>query len=125
MKDLVRLLFDILNSSIIRKSYFISDGREYDTKTFAAITKKVLKNKTIKITVPPLIIKQLAFSLEKMFGLWGVIPTLNSDKYKVLSSTNWRCETEPLQTDFGFVAEYDLERGIRETIDWYKTQHWL
>jgi UDP-glucose 4-epimerase len=125
VKDLTRLIFDALRSSITGKSYFISDGREYDTKTFAVIAKKILKKRTIKITVPPIIVKQLAFSLEKIFRLWGTIPTLNTDKYRVLSSTNWRCETEPLQTDFGFIAEYDLEKGIRETIDWYKTQHWI
>jgi UDP-glucose 4-epimerase len=125
VKDLVRLIFDTLKSPIIRKSYFISDGREYDTKTFASITKMILKKRTIKVTVHPVIVKHLASGIEKMFSLWGAIPTLNTDKYKVLSSINWRCETEPLQTDFGFIAEYDLERGIRETIDWYKTQHWL
>jgi nucleoside-diphosphate-sugar epimerase len=125
VKDLVRLIFDALNSPIVRKSYFISDGKEYDTKTFAAITKKILKRKTVKITVPSVIVKQLAFGLEKLYGLWGTIPTLNTDKYNVLSSTNWRCETDPLQHDFGFIAEYDLEKGVSETIDWYKTEHWL
>ena len=125
VKDLVRLIFDTLTSPIVMRSYFVSDGREYDTKTFAAITKKILQKKTIKITVPSIIVKQLAFGLEKLFGLWGTIPTLNTDKYKVLRSTNWRCETEPLQRDFGFIAEYDLEKGVSETIDWYKSEHWL
>jgi len=125
VKDLVRLLFDALKSPIVRSSYFVSDGREYDTQTFAAITKKILQKKTLKITVPPVVVKQLAFGLEKLFGLWGAIPTLNTDKYNVLRSTNWRCETDPLQRDFGFIAEYDLEKGVSETIDWYKTEHWL
>jgi nucleoside-diphosphate-sugar epimerase len=125
VKDLVRLIYDALASPIVRKSYFISDGWEYDTKTFAAITKRILQKRTVKVTVPRVIVKRLASSLEKIYGLWNVIPTLNTDKYNVLSSINWRCETEPLQTDFGFVAEYDLEKGIRETINWYKTEHWL
>jgi len=125
VKDLVRLIFDALKSPIVRRSYFISDGKEYDTKTFAAITKKILQRKTVKITVPSGIVKQLAFGLEKIFGLFGTIPTLNTEKYRVLSSTNWRCETDPLQHDFGFIAEYDLEKGVSETIDWYKTEHWL
>jgi len=125
VKDLVRLIYDALVSPIVRKSYFISDGWEYDTKTFAAITKSILQKRTVKVTVPRVIVKRLASSLEKIYGLWNVIPTLNTDKYNVLSSINWRCETEPLQTDFGFVAEYDLEKGIRETINWYKTEHWL
>ena len=102
VKDLVRLIFDALESSIVRKAYFISDGREYDTETFASITKKVLNRKTIKIRVPSAIVKQLASGLEKFYGIWGGIPTLNKDKYNVLISKNWRCETEPLQNDFGF-----------------------
>ena len=125
VKDLARLMFDALKSSIVRRSYFISDGREYDTQTFVAIAKKILQKRTLKITVPSGIVKQLAFGLEKIFGLWNTIPTLNTDKYNVLRSVNWRCETEPLLHDFGFVAGYDLENGIRETIDWYKTEHWL
>jgi nucleoside-diphosphate-sugar epimerase len=125
VKDLVRLIFDAMNSNIVMRSYFVSDGREYDTQTFAAITKKILQRKTIKIKVPSVIVKHLAFGLEKLYGLWGTIPTLNTDKYNVLSSTNWRCETEPAQRDFGFIAEYDLEKGISETIDWYKSEHWL
>lgn len=125
VKDLVRLIYDALKSPIVRRCYFVSDGREYDTKTFARITKKVLRKKTVRITVPPGIVKQLAFGLEKLYGLWGGMPTLNSDKYNVITSSNWRCETEPLQRDFGFIAEYDLEKGVAEAIDWYKSEHWL
>ena len=125
VKDLVRLIFDALKSSIVRRSYFISDGREYDTQTFAAITKKILRKKTVRITVSAGIVKQLAAGLEKIYGLWGSIPTLNTDKYNVLSSRNWKCEVDPLQRDFGFIAGYDLEKGIAETINWYKTEHWL
>jgi nucleoside-diphosphate-sugar epimerase len=125
VKDLARLIFDAMQSKVVRKAYFVSDGREYDTQQFAAITKKVLQKKTIRVTIPAGFVKVLASGLEKFYGVWGAIPTLNSDKYKVLSSTNWRCETRPLQTDFGFVADYDLERGVEETINWYKTEHWL
>ena len=125
VKDLVRVIFDAAASPIVRKSYFVADGNEYDTKTFAEITKRILQKKTIKITVPAGIVKQLAFGLEKLCGLWGSMPTLNTDKYNVLSSVNWRCETGPLQKDFNFTAEYDLEKGVRETIEWYKKEKWL
>jgi UDP-glucose 4-epimerase len=125
VKDLARLMFDALESSILRQSYFVSDGKDYDTTTFSAITKKILQKKTLKITIPTAFVKHLAFGLEKLYSLWGTVPTLNADKYNVLSSVNWRCETEPLQRDFGFAAEYDLEKGVSETIEWYKKEHWL
>ena len=125
VKDLVRVIFDSAVSPVVRKSYFVSDGKEYDTQTFAEITKRILRKKTIKITVPSGIVRQLAFGLEKLYGLWGSMPTLNTDKYKVLSSINWRCETEALQQDFNFNADYDLEKGVQETIEWYRKQKWL
>ena len=125
VKDLVKVIFDALLSPIVRKSYFASDGKEYDTEQFAAIARKHLKKKTLRLVIPSGIVKQIAFSLEKIYGLWGQIPTLNSDKFKVLSSKNWKCETEPLEKDFGFTAEYDLDRGVAETIDWYKKNKWL
>ena len=125
VRDLVRVIFDAAASQIVRKSYFVSDGKEYDTQTFAAITKRILHKKTLRITVPSGIVRYLAFGLEKLYGIWGSIPTLNSDKYRVLSSNNWRCETGPLEKDFNFVAEYDLEKGVKETIEWYKKEKWL
>ena len=125
VKDLVRVIYLALESAIVRKSYFVSDGKEYDTKEFAAITKRILQKKTVKIVVPTPVVKYLALGLEKLYGLWGTIPTLNSDKFNVLSSQNWKCETEPLQKDFNFKADYDLEKGVMETIDWYKKEKWL
>jgi nucleoside-diphosphate-sugar epimerase len=125
VKDLVKLVYLALPSPVVRHAYFVSDGKEYDTETFSSITKKILNKKTIKITVPSPVVKHLAYGLEKVFGLWGVIPTLNTDKYNVLSSRNWRCEVDPLKVDFGFTADYDLEKGVRETIEWYKKEKWL
>jgi nucleoside-diphosphate-sugar epimerase len=125
VKDLVRVIFDAISSSIIRKAYFVSDGNEYDTVSFAAITKRHLNKKTLRLTVPPSVVKGIALLLEKSYGIFGKIPTLNTDKYKVMSSTNWRCEVDPLQNDFDFKARYDLEKGVKETLDWYRKEGWL
>ncbi len=125
VRDLVRLIFDALESAVVRKAYFVSDGKEYDSVTFAAITKKHLGKKTLSFTVPSGLVKAISISLEKVYGIWGGTPTLNSDKYNVLSSTNWKCETAPLRSDFNFQALYDLDTGVKETLEWYKKEGWL
>ncbi len=125
VKDLVRLVLDAATSPIYRKAYFASDGKEYDTVEFATITKKHLGKKTVKLVIPAGIVKYLASGLESVFALWGQTPTLNRDKYSVLASKNWRCETTPLQSELGFTADYDLDKGVSETIQWYKTHGWL
>lgn len=125
VKDLVRIIFDAMTSGVVRKAYFVSDGNEYEGETFAAITKGVMGKRTLRFTVPLPLVRLIAVAGEKIAGLWGTIPTLNTDKYNVLRSTNWRCETGPLQTDFDFKAEYDLQKGVEEAVAWYKKEGWL
>jgi nucleoside-diphosphate-sugar epimerase len=125
VKDLVRLIFDAMLSGISRKSYFVSDGKEYNTAEFAAIVKKALNKKTVRLTIPKYLVKGIAFALEKSYALVGAIPTLNTDKYKIISSINWRCETDPAASDFNFKPEYDLEKGVEEALNWYKSEGWM
>jgi nucleoside-diphosphate-sugar epimerase len=124
--DLVRVAFDALESKEVRKAYFISEGAVYTNDEYAAIVKKILgKKRTLKLKVPLFLVKGIAVSLDTVFGWFGKSPTLNRDKYNILSATNWKCETDPLVTDFNFQAAYNLERGMREAIEWYKKEGWL
>jgi nucleoside-diphosphate-sugar epimerase len=125
VKDLVRLIFDAAESGIRNGAYFVSDGNEYSSKTFSEITKRVLRKKTLSFVVPSGLVRRIAWSLEKLYALWGATPTLNTDKYNVISSSNWRCEFQPLKRDFNFEAEYDLEKGVSDVIEWYKNEGWL
>lgn len=125
VRDLVRLVFLAIASSHVNKAWFVSDGKEYPSEMFADITKKALGKRTFRFTVPLFLVRTIAVVGENVASLWGTIPTLNTDKYNVLRSTNWRCEVTPLEQDFGFKAEYDLEKGVAETLDWYKKEKWL
>ena len=125
VRDLVRVIYDALPSAVIRKSYFVTDGNEYDTELFSFIAKKHLNKKTVRLVFPPTLVKGIAYTLEKSLSLFGKMPTLNIDKYNIMCATNWRCEVEPLQHDFNFVAEYDLDKGVKETVEWYKKEGWL
>jgi nucleoside-diphosphate-sugar epimerase len=125
VRDLARLIFLALESPHVNKAWFVSDGKEYPSELFAEITRKALGKKTIRFTVPLFLVKAIAIMGEGVAGLWGGIPTLNTDKYNVLRSTNWRCEVGTLESDLGFKAEYELEKGVAETLAWYKKENWL
>ena len=125
VKDYVNLVFKAIESNIRNKAYFVADGQYYDSETFSKITKKVLNKKTIKIKVPISVVKGIAFLLENISKPFGKYPTLNKEKVYILEANNWICETEQLKTDFDFDAEYDLEKGVIETIEWYKKEKWL
>lgn len=125
VRDLARLVIDAAMSGIKEKSYFVTDGKEYDSREFAEITKKHLNKKTIKMTLPLWFVGGSAFVMEKMYGIWGRMPTLNTDKFNIMKSVNWTCQVDPLLKDFNFRAEYDLDKGVKEAIEWYRNEGWL
>ena len=125
VKDLVRLIFDALESPVAGKSYFVSDLNYYTATEFNTIIKKVLRKKTIRIVFPRTIVKIVAFLTEKIACITKVPPTLNTEKYKEISCKNWLCDSTPLVNDFGFYPEYDLIKGLTEALTWYKNKNML
>ena len=62
---------------------------------------------------------------EKTSAMRGKASTLNRDKFKIMRQRNWQCDVSEAQHDFGFNPRYDLEKGIDEAVDWYKSAGWL
>ena len=118
VKDLAKAVFLLIEKEITRKAYFVSDGNVYTSAEYANIVKKALgKKHTFKICLPVFVLKIICFVMDTVCGWFGKSPTLNRDKYNILKARNWICEIEPLQNDVNFGADYDLTRGIKETIE--------
>ncbi len=125
VKDLVRAIFTGIESSHVNKSYFVTDGNVYSGKTLAEIVKKHLNKKTLLLTVPLPVVRSIASVLEFFYGFAGKTPILNYEKINELSVVSWKCDVTPLKNDLNFTAEYNLERGLYEAIEWYKREKWL
>lgn len=123
--DLANIIIKALASDVVGKSYNISDGAVYSRSSLAANVRKALGKKTVTVNLPVPIIKGLAWSMERFYGLFNKIPTLNVDKIKELTALNWGCDIKNIQNDFGFVPQFGLEQGLNETINWYRKNNWL
>ena len=51
--------------------------------------------------------------------------TLNRDKYHIMKQRNWQCDITPAVRELGYKPAFDLERGVRLTVAWYKDNQWL
>lgn len=125
VKDLTRLTYLMLESDVINKSYFVADGNSYTSKDLAEIIKEILGKKCIKIVVPKIIVRWISYIAEPISRLMNKRTVLNPDKYIALTSRNWLCDTEKLKEDFNFIANYDLKKGLKETIKWYQSKQWI
>jgi nucleoside-diphosphate-sugar epimerase len=124
VKDLVRLIITIIETKRFdNKMYFINDGKCYSyTEVLSTIEKKLQKG-SIKIHVPQSIAMFVGllndvFLPEQKRGVWR-------DKVRELGATYWLCSNENCIKEYAFTPVYSLEKGMQETIDWYKTHGFL
>ena len=124
-KDLVEVCLKAFESEVSGKTYFVSDGKMYLDSEFAAITKQVLHKRTLKLKFPLFIVRWISAFLDSFGRMIGKQFTLNNDKFAILAARNWEYDIEDLKKDLDFDPKYDLQKGVEETIAWYKQEKWL
>jgi len=67
----------------------------------------------------------VTFFGEYIGRMTGKVTALNNDKYNILKQRNWRCDIQPAIDELDYHPQYQLEQGVKETIQWYKDNGWL
>ncbi len=126
IKDLTRVCFAALETPILQKIWFVADGDIYSSKDFSQLIQEVLQKKRIlSIRIPLFFVKVVSIFSGVLSKLTGKSSLLNPDKYKVMKQRNWTCDVSELEHELNFKPEYNLRKGLEETIDWYKKNGWL
>ena len=126
VKDVVQAVFLALDHGKTGRAYFLSDGKVYRSATFSNLIRRELGNPWwIRITAPIWILRIVTAVGDIIGRLSGKAIALNNDKYHILRQRNWRCDIQPAIDELGYQPQYDLERGVRGTIAWYKKEGWI
>lgn len=126
VKDLSRAVYLAIERGVNRRSYFATDGNVYSSRAFSDLIQKELGNPiVIHIKCPLFVLKVVSLFAEFVSSLLGRSSTLNTDKYKIMKQRNWQCDISPLKKELGYEPEYNLEKGVKEIIVWYKKEGWL
>lgn len=126
IKDVVQAIFLALEKGRNGRKYFLSDGLSYHINAFSTLTRYYLGNPIcIPINVSEKVLR-LGTRLGDIVGqVTGKPVLLNSDKYNILKQENWRCDIKPALEELGFQPQYNLVKGLKETVDWYQRNHWI
>lgn len=125
IKDLARLFIDATISTISRRTYFVSDGNVYDSKTFNQKVAKALNKSIFSLKVPVGFI-QLAAEIAQIYSkVTGVSTILDREKVNELKARSWAVDISPQIRDFNYQTAYPLDHALEETVAWYKQNNWL
>lgn len=126
VKDLVNALFAAIEKRVVHRTYLLSDGRTYESRAFSGLLQKEMGvERVVHVKAPLWLLRAVCRVEEIVSAATGKTPTLNSDKYKIMKQRNWQCSIAEAVEELGYRAEYDLKRGVRETVAWYKENNWI
>lgn len=126
VKDLVKVIFMAIEKKVVRRAYFVSDGRCYTAADFRRLVAGELGKKyVLPLHVPLWVLKGISAVAESGAAFLGKASTLNRDKYRIMKQRNWICDVSPLQQELDFSPDYDLEKGVKESVTWYRQNGWL
>lgn len=121
VEDLVRAMFDALESGVENRSYIISEPRAYTQKEFRAIVADALGKKWVIPVRLPLWAAWVASAAAEKIAKWQMkASTLNTDKFRIMRQRNWNADISPAVDEFGFNPQVDLREGIRRTVEAYR-----
>lgn len=122
VRDLVGAIFAAIDKGITDGSTFnVTDGQVYSSREFSDLIQKELGVKhVLHITAPLWLLKVISVVSEQWGKLMGKPSTLNRDKYKIMAQRDWTCDIEPLLNTLEYHPQWQLERGVKETIAWWK-----
>lgn len=124
--DLVEAAFLAMERGSRGSAYFLSDGHSYDSRRFSDLLQQEMGVRhVVRLTVPLWVLRAVCFVAERLARLRNAPSTLNMDKYNILKQRNWNCDIAPARRELGYRPGYDLQRGVAETVAWYKEEKWL
>lgn len=124
--DVVQAVFLALDHGKTGRKYFLTDGHVYSSRAFSdLIWEELGRPWLLRVKAPIWLLRAVTFCGEYVGRMTGRISALNNDKYHIMKQRNWRCDITPAVNELGYRPQYDLKRGVKLTMDWYKKHKWI
>lgn len=107
------------------KTYYMSHPTPTSWKTLKTASELALGKSSLLIRLPRSLIIPLGATSEWVGNLFGKYPPLNREKAREILHATKQCSSNQAAEDFGYRTQMSLEKGIQETIEWYRSQGWL
>ena len=126
VKDLVGAVMAAIERGVTEGTFNVTDGGEYPSRAFSDLIQQEMGvQHVVHITAPLWVLKAVSVVAEETGKLTGRPSTLNRDKYKIMAQRDWRCDISGMTDVLGYHPQWNLARGVKETIAWYKENGWI
>ncbi len=123
--DMGELAVKALKQTGGNTEYNITDGKSYSRYAYADIVKGILNKKAVRFHLPLPVIKAALFVVERINKALNKVSPVTIEKLNELTAINWTCDISKAKEELGFDPKFDLEKGLKASVEWYKENKWL
>ncbi len=108
--------------------FFVSDGKSLNWNELSAYIGQILKKSYKSFNVPLGIVRIVAAvgdGVARFTGKSFLPPIVSVDKLKEAGEPGWVCSNQKIRKRLGFKPRYDMEKGLKNTVQFYLTAGWL
>jgi nucleoside-diphosphate-sugar epimerase len=105
--------------------YFVAENRSYSWSEFRTLLLSTggVKAHTIKLPYGAAYLLGIIAEIGSRFSVKPAL--LNRQKVREAAQRYWLCDTDKIENDLCFRAEYPLQKGLELTWKWYRKNSWL
>lgn len=126
VRDVVGAVFAAIDHKTEGGIFNLTDGQVYSSQDFSRLIQKELGVKWVfRLKAPLWFLRFVSCVAEDWAHITKKPSTLNRDKYKIMAQRDWTCDIEPMLNVLDYTPQWQLERGVKEAIEWYKKENWI
>ena len=124
--DLVHVLLQACTAPQQQLTIFnITDGHVYDRYAMAEIFKQTTGKKPLRLHLPLALVKKVAQLSAWCYKNSDKTPVLYPERLNELTAENWSCDIHRAVEILDYKPQYNLQRGLSNTLNWYKDNKWF
>lgn len=126
----VRDLVDVLIQACLMPQkgltvFNISDGQLYSRYAMAEVFKRVQDRRMLRLHLPLGLVRTAAQVSQWLYRNSKDTPVLYPERLHELTAENWGCDISAAQVCLGYRPQFNLDRGLEQSIQWYKNNNWF
>jgi len=121
VQDLAEAAVDaLIDDRTAGKVYLVDDGIIQSWTSLADTIGRAMKRAARHIYVPVAALRCVGAIGDLRARVTGKAPLIHSQKIRDFLQKAWTCSSQRIRDDLGFRPQHTLERGIEETLCWYR-----
>lgn len=117
--DVVKAILAAVDRDVAGQTVFLGHAPPITTRALMEAIREAAGSTAVIVPIPRAVLRVAAWAGDVVGGMAGKPVTINSRRFRELTSPGFVCRVDRMRDVLGVVADTDLREGLRRSAGWY------